>query len=255
MLLETSIYAQINLLCLHAVNGTLRCAPHGKRESESGRNAERASSSQQHEREGATRVEPHAGASGSHLRRWLLLGKVVPGSATRQSNHQRSILKEMTLPAFESTHGAREPVSMKGGCRAGQLLSNRFVATQRAWAVQAALERLTCLSSVLVRPVEVQSMRRPGNSEYHAMPGRKEPQQKLATMPCDDYEMKGHLRKLAVPPDDLQPWHAEEHFLARLLRVGALSGPLYRCVGALSIFSQKNILRQMLTTSIGVWSV
>ena len=36
----------------HAVNGTLRCAPHGKRESESGRNAERASSSQQHEREG-----------------------------------------------------------------------------------------------------------------------------------------------------------------------------------------------------------
>ena len=122
MLLETSIYAQINLLCLHAVNGTLRCAPHGKRESESGRNAERASSSQQHDREGATRVEPHAGASGSHLRRWLLLGKVVPGSATRQSNHQRSILKEMTLPAFESTHGAREPVSMKGGRRAGQLL-------------------------------------------------------------------------------------------------------------------------------------
>ena len=107
----------------------------------------------------------------------------------------------MTLPAFESTHGAREPVSMKGGFRAGQLLSNRFVATQRAWAVQAALERLTCLSSVLVRPVEVQSMRRPGNSEYHAMPQTgKEPQQRLrrwlATTAAKELLLEGSFTNL-----------------------------------------------------------
>jgi hypothetical protein len=50
----------ICLLCLCAANGTLRCAPHGKQETESGKNAERARNSQQIEREGATRVDPHA---------------------------------------------------------------------------------------------------------------------------------------------------------------------------------------------------
>jgi hypothetical protein len=43
------------------------------------------------------------------------------------------------------------------------------IATQRDWAVQAALERLTCLSSVLVRPVKVPIMRQPGKPEYHVM--------------------------------------------------------------------------------------
>ena len=35
--------------------------------------------------------------------------------------------------------------------------------------MQAALERLTCLSSVLVRPVKVPIMRQPGKPEYHIM--------------------------------------------------------------------------------------
>ena len=40
-----------------AANGTLRCAPHGKEETESGKDAERDRNSQQHEREGATKVD------------------------------------------------------------------------------------------------------------------------------------------------------------------------------------------------------
>ena len=44
-----------------------------------------------------------------------------------------------------------------------------MAAGQRDWAVQAALERLTCLSSALVRPVKVPIMRQPGKPEYHVM--------------------------------------------------------------------------------------
>ena len=48
-----------------------------------------------------------------------------------------------------------------------------MAAGQRDWAVQAALERLTCLSSVLVRPLKVPIMRQPGKPEYHVMTQQK----------------------------------------------------------------------------------
>ena len=76
----------ICLLCLCAANGTLRCAPHGEQETESGNNAERARNSQQHERDsqraarGRDKSWPtccYLCASGSHLRPWLLLGSAV----------------------------------------------------------------------------------------------------------------------------------------------------------------------------------
>ena len=52
--------AAVDIRCCCTTNGTLRCAPHGKQETESSKDAERARNSQQHEREGAMKVDPHA---------------------------------------------------------------------------------------------------------------------------------------------------------------------------------------------------
>ena len=241
----------------HAVNGTLRCAPHGKRESESGRNAERASSSQQHEREGATRVEPHANASGSHLRRWLLLGKVVPGSATRQSNHQRSILKEMTLPAFESTRRARASQyerRVQGRATAQQPLrcdTKRLGSAGGAGTAHLLEQRPHPAGG----GAKHASARQSGVSRHAA--DRKRAAARLATMPSlalatiaaksYSYEMNGsHLRKLAVPPERPTAVARRRTFFGTALEGRGTIRTIIQVRGSSLDLSQKNILRQML---------